>query len=67
MQEWTMNTLKTVDKDLGTQNGQLPNGQYFMMLRQYFDGYMQKEFDKIGELVKSGSKDYDLLFRVAHS
>jgi hypothetical protein len=28
---------------------------------------MQKEFDKIGEMVKSGSKDYDTLFRLAHS
>lgn len=25
MQEWTMNTLKTVDKELGTQQGQLPD------------------------------------------
>ena len=36
-------------------------------MKSYFEGYMQTEFDKIGEHVKSGSKDCDLLFRMAHS
>jgi hypothetical protein len=45
----------------------LPDGQYQQMMKQYFDGYMQMEFDKIGEFVKEGSKDYEMLFRLAHS
>ena len=67
MQEWTMNTLKPVDKDIGTQRGVMGDADWMRMMKGYFEGYMETEFTKIGEAVKSNSKDYALLFRLAHS
>lgn len=65
MEDWTLNVLKTLDKEFAikTSGNEV---QWKKMLSMYFDTFMDKAIQKIFDMVAAKSKNYKELYTASH-